>query len=699
MKNILLTALLTCLAPQFPAQAALTDHDVNFVGYVTYASSWIKDEGNFPLCGFYAFSRDTQDFTQLTNDEWDVIASNGGVIAQGNAYAFYTSSSWMKPNPKLFIYDAETWQLKHTRSYGETETYAMADMTYDYSTKEILAVAYASKRKAGNGILYRINSENGDLTQLASLAQLFIGIAADTDGTLWTLSESGILYRLNRNGRAFSVGHTGLTPQAEEEANSLVIDHRTGRLYWAASVYYEAHSGEMYRGIYEIDKNTGKATLCHIFDNNERITALSIPAPQELEAPDDIFDLNVIPVQPGDHAGHITFTVPSVSYKQSALEAGKLKAHAWVDGTPLPDSEVEAGSTASIAYEVANEGKHTFMVQLEDSKGRLGQKFHMERYIGYDIPSVARNIQLTFDRERQKIALTWEPVTQGIHGGDVDAKNLRYLITRYAPGEKEDVASDLTEASYTETITRGMAYTRYGITVYDGTHESSITYSPYANVGQAQSLPFSCGINSWGDFHRFITIDANNDGYEDWGTPSWYYDEAYGAAFCYLTSGDSHDDWLVTPALALQPGHSYQVIFQTYGYYGYPNHLQVAAGKYPEADQLNHLLDDFVYSVPMPEKFPYEANEVKTCSVIFTATANDRYIGFHNISEHLNKYYYTDHMSIDNIYIRDLEGSGIHGVTYDKEVEGPCFDLSGRVITNGTSRGLYIQNGKKLLHR
>lgn len=50
----------------------------------------------------------------------------------------------------------------------------------------------------------------------------------------------------------------------------------------------------------------------------------------------------------------------------------------------------------------------------------------------------------------------------------------------------------------------------------------------------------------------------------------------------------------------------------------------------------------------------------------------------------------------DNV-VEDLEPTGIHSVTLDKNTAPKAiYDLNGRRIQNVPSRGIYIQNGKKI---
>ena len=53
----------------------------------------------------------------------------------------------------------------------------------------------------------------------------------------------------------------------------------------------------------------------------------------------------------------------------------------------------------------------------------------------------------------------------------------------------------------------------------------------------------------------------------------------------------------------------------------------------------------------------------------------------------------------DNV-VEDLEPTGIHSVTLDKKPgNAAIYDLNGRRIQNVPSRGIYIQNGKKMIRK
>ena len=74
---------------------------------------------------------------------------------------------------------------------------------------------------------------------------------------------------------------------------------------------------------------------------------------------------------------------------------------------------------------------------------------------------------------------------------------------------------------------------------------------------------------------------------------------------------------------------------------------------------------------------------------------------YQGCKEKYEAYPYTQNwiVNFDNV-VEDLEPTGIHSVTLDKETGNKAiYDLNGRRIQNVPSRGIYIQNGKKMIRK
>lgn len=737
--RIALLTLALCLSTSLSALAQ------SFVGYMAYRSTWMEEGGNYPRCGWYTYDLDSNVFTQHTHDDNVIKACKGGTSAEGRLYCMESANdSWMFPDPRLHIYNAETYRLEHTVSYGRSDRdHATKDFALNPADHQLYAIAqYRDGNTADGGWIQHYSLETGEMTRICHLPTYQHALAISADGTFFTLDENGTLSRVSWSeadqkqqgdygrypeAKLNVVGKTGFRMQNDlTYANSLCFDYRTGRLFWSASVY---PSGEVtgtdgiVRGLFEIDPATAATKLLKEYPDNIIYTALAIPY-FTLDAPDDIQDLSLKAQQPGSDNIAMAFTAPATTYGQQPYEEGvKFRVHPILDGRDYYEALLAAGyigegkalSEADFTvaagetwfggpFRLSAETYHTLGAYVEClADGKKSQVAEQKMWVGFDTPVTPQHPLLTYNRERTTATISWDPATQGIHGGDVDLKTLRYIVTRRTnnAAEEEDVAFGITPTpdadgrlSITDEVTPEMSYTRYGIIALTDPAMSEEARTDYAVLGQPRELPFMSTFSYIGEFHQFITIDANGDGWDDWETPSWYFDSTYGAAFCYLNrKGEAQDDWLVTPALRLEEGETYEIIFQSYGYYGQDNnHLQIAVGEYAEAESLSRIIYDHKYAVPFPEHFPYEPEDVLTDHVLFTAEAGDLYIGFHNISTVF------DHMSLDNIYIRKYDGNGEDGIgaVVPLRPATTVYDLNGR-RSRSLFPGLRIEDGRKTL--
>lgn len=709
------------------------------VGYMTFRSTWENNGSNHPQYGWYTYDVDTNTFTQHTSNDNIVEACKGGTCAEGHLYAMESASdSWLFPDPKLHIYNAETYKEEHTISYGRSDRdHATKDFALNPANHQLYAIAqYRDGNTADGGWIQHYDLSTGEMSRIAHLPAYQHALAIDADGTFYTLDEGGTLYRVEwtesvtktfadygryPEAKLTVIGTTGYRLQSDlTYANSLCFDYRTGRLFWAASVYpADNHEGTdvAIRGLFEINPETGSTTLLREFADNIVFTALAVPY-LGLDNPDDIQNLTVRPQQPGSDNIGIAFTAPAVTYGQQPLPEGTtFRVHPVLDGRDYYEALLSAGyigegkalTEADFTvkagadwfggpFRLSKDSYHTLGAFVENlSDGTTSQTATATLWVGFDTPTTPADVTLAYNRERSAATVSWQPVTTGIHGGDIDLSTLRYIVTRRANNgaDEQDIAFGITPQpdadgllSVDDHIALPMSYTRYGVIALTDPAMSEEGRSAYAVLGQPRELPFMSTFSYIGEFHQFITIDANGDGWDDWETPSWYFDSTYGAAFCYLNRlGLPQDDWLVTPALALEPGETYEIIFQSYGYYGnVNNHLQIAVGDYAEPDRLARVVYNKEYAVPFPSSFPFEADDVLTERLTFTAQTGDCYIGFHNITDAF------DHMSLDNIYIRKAEAEGIATPLRPRE-DAPRYDLSGRPATS--TKGISISQGRK----
>lgn len=726
------TLLLSSFFAAYEAEAQ------KFVGYMAYRTSWSGESGNVPECGWYTYDADKNEFSKHTDDDYVIKACKGGTCAEGKLYAMESGTdSWLFPDPKLHIYNAETYKLEHTVSYGRADRdHATKDFALNPADHKLYAIAqYRDGNTADGGWVQHYDLATGEMTRIAHIPAYQHALAIDSEGTFYTLSEAGTLYRLTwiesykknfadygdyPEAKMEKIGDTGYRLQGDlTYANSLCFDFRSGRLFWSASAYpADNHEGtdQIIRGLMEIDMKTGVATLLHQYGDQEIFGAVGIPY-LTLDAPDDIQDLTLRPQQPGSDNVAIGLTVPATNYGQQAYPEGtEFRVHPVLDGRDYYQALLDAGYigegkalsesdfTAKAGevwvggpFRLSSGEYHTLGAFVENlTDGLVSQTTTQKMWVGFDEPKKPTDVTLNYNRERTNAEISWAPVTEGIHGGAIDEKTLRYIVTRCSNNgtQQTDIATNNTDCHIKDHVAEPMSYTRYDVMAFTEPAMSDVARSPYAVLGEPRELPFTSTFSYIGEFNQFITIDANGDGFDDWGTPSWYFDSAYGAAFCYLNRlYEPQDDWLVTPALNLEAGEKYDIIFQSYGYYGKPDapiHLQIAVGDYAEAERLARVIYNKEYSYALPQ-FPFEADDVLTEKVTFTAEEGDLYIGFHNVTTTF------DHMSLDNIYIRLHEGDD-DGIALIPLKRAPYanYDLFGRRYSQNNS-GIVIRDGRKTI--
>ncbi len=144
----------------------------------------------------------------------------------------------------LVIIDTETGELE---TIG-TSAPSLTGMAHDYSTGNTYVIGFS-------GFLGKINLETGEVTDLgASGMPDATALACDLDGNLYAISNDGNLYKIDINSLTSEVvGPLGFDQSGE---TGLSFDRNTNKLYATLSAWEVSE-----QGLYEIDINTGNATL------------------------------------------------------------------------------------------------------------------------------------------------------------------------------------------------------------------------------------------------------------------------------------------------------------------------------------------------------------------------------------------------------------------------------------------------------
>ena len=165
------------------------------------------------------------------------------------AYGFDDASGDFDVTFQFFVLDPETFAIEQQISMSAGFPYVY-DMTYDYATSTMYAVASATSSSPAD--LYMVNTEDGTLVRLMETGHSFMSLAAGPEGKLYAM-ENGTLYAIDPVAQTVqAVGNTGVTCNV---LSSMSYDYDTGSLYWTP-LDSMTYSG----GLYLVDTETAAAT-------------------------------------------------------------------------------------------------------------------------------------------------------------------------------------------------------------------------------------------------------------------------------------------------------------------------------------------------------------------------------------------------------------------------------------------------------
>lgn len=233
-------------------------------GYCIFDTSW----GQTDKSGLYSFDADAP--TSIKLERKQTIGVSAGAYYDGY---FYLQTSEVTQAGEFVSIDFlkvnnETGEATHIMDWMGKDGGFFSDMTYDYSTNTLFGVMQVSQT---GSIICSIDTETGaiDTEQTAETAGVFIGLAASSDGTIYSVDAKGNLVTLTTDGTKTVIGKTGVTPKYLQ---SMDFDQTEGTLYWAM-----CNSGD--EGKFgTIDITTGKFTSNGTLGGDAEFVALYVPS-------------------------------------------------------------------------------------------------------------------------------------------------------------------------------------------------------------------------------------------------------------------------------------------------------------------------------------------------------------------------------------------------------------------------------------
>ena len=418
---------------------------------------------------------------------------------------------------------------------------------------------------------------------------------------------------------------TGMNPHYQQSAAFPANDNNT--MYWAATL--DDWGGTL--GIYKIDLKAKTSTLLREFKHEEEFGCLWVGDKVVAKgAPAASTDL-AADFANGKLTGKINFNAPEKTYGGQTL-TGDLTYKVLVDGVENMQGSTQAGK-ATIAEVTTTQGLHDFTVIVINAEGD-GDKAEIENiYVGHDTPKQVKNVKLVQGDAADKLTLTWDAATEGMHNGYVDPTEVKYQVRKMPSGEIVDNAAT---SPFKYTVTQEKAEKCFfDVTPYiDNDHKGMPTASNKVMIGKPFEVPYTATFDT-NDEVLLFTIEHIGDGNAYW---DWDYDYKFMKIY---SSTAPKNDWLFTPFIAIEEGSIYKLSFdvRTIGTEKY----EVKYGLAPEAAAMTEQL---------AADTEVESDKFATRSVEFTANKMAAiYIGFHanttNVEKGMN--FYLDNIRLEKV--------------------------------------------------
>lgn len=357
-------------------------------------------------------------------------------------------------------------------------------------------------------------------------------------GTIVGINKADELMSLDPNGSATKLGDITGADFYEPYYTGLCYDATSRCYYWNVTDWDESH-------ILRIDASTLETSEvstiqdCGLYSvlwcGNK---AVSQDAPGEPEFLSATFE------GPSPD-GTATFRLPTLTSSGNPLE-GTLDWTSTLDGQTWSQGTAQPGQTVTAAYASLSEGEHTLGLYASQG-GEDGPEAIHTLWVGNDDPAAPAEVKLTTS------SVSWQPVTEGAHGGYLDAAAVTYEV--YINGESRGTTAS-TSLDIELDATQEMRAWQATVTASAHGRTSEGGLSNELAFGAAMNLPLYFRPTE-AEFMFMTTSDDNGDGY------GWHYvGEVTDPDFPCLDSDFSHiegpaDDWLFLPAANLDDAEAF----------------------------------------------------------------------------------------------------------------------------------------------
>lgn len=607
-----------------PLRAEATGYVPTIYGTVIFSNNWTSATR---ARGVYSFPASATNFalTQEKVDNSVFNAMNGygydGIYSFTNAVAGSYSNNYY-----LNHYSTDSWTPSAEATQLYSSSYIGTDLAYDPTTEKVYGVFPNSGYGADHLIFGTLDPDAGynNVAEIASFDSLrIVAIAASQQGQIYAFSTQGDLYRMDKaTGARTLVGNTGVTPS--DFLQSAAFDPKTGNLYWASTL------ADSTSALYSVDTATAKATQVLRFPHDEEIVGLYIPAPvAEDDAPAAVYNLRA-DFANGSLTGTVSFQAPAKTYVGGSL-TGDLTYYIIANTDTIATGSTRSGADVTATVTLPREGQTQVKVAVKNAAG-LGPVAKTSFWAGYDKPLPPARPSLNLNKVLGRAIVSWDKVTESVHGSYVDAANVTYDVIRY-PGAVK-VSQGQKANSFQEIIPRSsLANVYYQVIAKNGTQVSDTATTNSETYGDAFKVPFKDDLTNSNDPYIgfYSVVDHNQDG------TTWT--RSYSGLRYSYNMTNAADDWLLTPPVHFEQGKDYMLTATVHA--GYSGTERLAIGFGLGTDTVGAYRQ-----ILAPTEV--KGTDGTTIKERFTPGADGDYrVGFHALSDADQYYLYLDSLSIE----------------------------------------------------
>lgn len=645
-------AAVSIMIPACAIEAYCAEEAPRLYGTVIYSDTDGVDNG------VYSFNLTGEPDQAAIPQGKDLEANGGGFFANGRYYFNQEMELYGSTYRYHYIYEFPSWER-----VSRTSFYNKYDMANDMAYDPMLGCAFGCFPDGTNCYFGSVSVPDFKVTLIGdALPNQYSGIAIDDDGTVYAIDDKGELFTVDKfTGKATSIGQTSLIAEYQSSA---VFDNTSKKIYY--SVNTESDSK-----LYTIDPATAATTFVYDFPNSEQVVGLFIPYELDAAAPAAVTALAVEP-EAGDLKAIVSFTMPGTTQGGAEL-AGNLEYEVRVNDVIKATGSAEASTAAKESISFPAKGEYTVTVfAIKD--GMRSVVTVAKKYIGNDIPAAVKNAKIEYSSENSGFTVNWDAVSpEGINGGYVDPANTTYTVVRYP--DEVTVAEGTSETTLFDAVAvpaEGLIQYYYTIVpTYAGeTGEAAKTNGvSLGTIVPPYEQPFSSA-----DALSGYTVIPNSS----FNNNQWVYRSG-------AVKGPK-DSWLITPAIKLEGGYTYDISFEMKSEYGYVEEsMSIYLGTDPTAEAM---------TVEILPSTSIKSTTYKSFSTTLTPQTSGIYnIGFVCDSKAWNSY----GVYLKNFSISAGQMSGVESVSTD--AAGSVFTREGTICiqTPGkTTAYVYDLAGKQI---